>query len=84
MREDRGKRSLPPATYYYRRPLTLRELAPAIGVAIGAGAAAFYLARTLLQRTAVVREPGITMLDERGVMVRRPRVAKPGGRTGRA
>ena len=40
--------------YYYRRPLTLREHLPAIGVAVGAGLAAFYVARLLIQRTPLV------------------------------
>lgn len=83
MREDRGAHSLPPAIYYYRRPLRLRELAPAIGAAVGAGAAAFYLARVILQRTPLVRDPGISVLDERGAVVRRPRLATPGGKANR-
>ena len=37
--------------YYYRRNLGVRELLPAIAVAIGAGLFAFYVARLLLQRT---------------------------------
>ncbi len=45
----------PPATdYYYRRALSLREHLPAIGVAVGAGIAAFYVARLFLQRTWLV------------------------------
>lgn len=39
------------AEYYYRRKLGMRELLPAIGVAIGAGLFAFYVTRLLLQRT---------------------------------
>jgi hypothetical protein len=39
------------AEYSYRRPLDLRELLPAVAVAIGAGFFAFYIARLLLQRT---------------------------------
>lgn len=39
------------AEYSYRRPLRMREMLPAIGVAIGAGFLAFYIARLLLQRT---------------------------------
>jgi len=39
------------ARYSYRRPLGVREMLPAIGVAIGAGLVAFYVARLLLQRT---------------------------------
>ena len=50
--------------YFYRRSLTMRELMPAIGVAVGVGFAAFYLARLFAQRTpllpkdAVVRRRG--------------------------
>lgn len=70
-REDRP--SVPAASYYYRRSLRLQELLPAIGAGVGAGLAAFYLARLMLQRTPLVREQGIAQLDERGVVVRRPR-----------
>jgi hypothetical protein len=45
----------PTATdYYYRRQLTLREQLPAIGVAVGAALAAFYVARLFVQRTPLV------------------------------
>ncbi len=37
--------------YTYRRPLTPRELVPALGVGLGVGLAAFYIARLLLERT---------------------------------
>ena len=37
--------------YYYRRPLTPRELLPAVGLGVGAGLVAFYIARVLLERT---------------------------------
>jgi hypothetical protein len=40
--------------YYYRRALTLPELLPALGVAVGAGLAAFYVARLFTQRTPLV------------------------------
>ena len=40
--------------YYYRRRLTVRELLPAVGIGIGAGAVAFYVARVLLERTPLV------------------------------
>jgi hypothetical protein len=50
MEETPGRWRVPPATYYYRRELGVRELLPAIGIAVAAGAAAFYLARLLLQR----------------------------------
>jgi hypothetical protein len=39
------------AEYSYRRPLGVRELLPAIGIAVGAGLFAFYVTRLLLQRT---------------------------------
>ena len=39
------------AEYYYRRRLTARELLPAVGIGIGAGAVAFYLAKILFERT---------------------------------
>jgi hypothetical protein len=44
--------------YYYRRPLTARELLPAIGVGVGAGVVAFYLARLFLQRTSLTPSSG--------------------------
>jgi hypothetical protein len=37
--------------YYYRRQLRMRELLPAVGIAVGAGLFAFYITRLLLQRT---------------------------------
>jgi hypothetical protein len=37
--------------YYYRRPLRLRELLPALGVGIAVGFFAFYVTRVFLQRT---------------------------------
>ena len=54
------------AEYYYRRELGLRELIPAVGVAIGAGLFAFYITRLLLQRTPLVdRGPGL--VSQRGI-----------------
>jgi len=45
-------RETPPRTpYTYRRRLEPRELLPALGVAVGAGLAAFYAAYVFLQRT---------------------------------
>jgi hypothetical protein len=45
-------RELPPATAYtYRRHLEPAELLPAVGIAVGAGLAAFYVAWLFLQRT---------------------------------
>ncbi len=42
---------LPADEYYYRRPLTPREVLPAVGVGVGVGLIAFYLAKLLLERT---------------------------------
>lgn len=45
-------RPLPPeAEYVYRRKLETPELLPAMGVGLGLGLAAFYVARLFLQRT---------------------------------
>lgn len=41
----------PADEYHYRRPLGLRDLAPAIGVGVGAGLVAFYIARLFFERT---------------------------------
>lgn len=41
--------------YYYRRSLERPELLSAVGVGIGVGMAAFYVARVLLQRTPLDR-----------------------------
>jgi hypothetical protein len=70
MSESRG---LPSASeYYYRRRLVFRELLPAFGIAAGAAAAAFYVARLLLQRTPLERAASIPTLGARGVITRRP------------
>ena len=52
------KREAPRAKseYVYRRTLDARELLPALGVAVGMGAVAFYVAYVLLQRTPL--DPG--------------------------
>jgi hypothetical protein len=42
--------------YYYRRSLSARDLLPAIGVGVAAGALAFYVARIVLQRAPVTAE----------------------------
>jgi hypothetical protein len=50
--DPRAKGGVPAGTEYtYRRALGVRELLPAIGVGVGAGLVAFYLARLFLQRT---------------------------------
>ena len=42
--------------YVYRRPLTGRELLPAIGIGVMAGLAAFYVARLFTERTPLLPE----------------------------
>ena len=44
------------AEYFYRRSLSVRELLPAIGIGVAAAAFAFYVARTLKQRTPLAPE----------------------------
>lgn len=73
MKPDSGSRILPPATYSFRRDLDTRDTLQAAGIAFGAGLAVFYLARLMFQRTPLAREETIPQLDERGVIVRRPR-----------
>jgi hypothetical protein len=75
MKPDSGSRLTPPTVYYFRRELEARETLTAAGVAVGAGIAAFYLARMMLQRTPIAREQGIPEIDERGMIVRRTRKA---------
>ena len=77
MKPDSGSRIVPPAVYYFRRELDARETLTAAGIAVGAGLAAFYLARLMLQRTPIAREESVPQLDDRGVIVRRPRRDTP-------
>jgi hypothetical protein len=44
------------AGYVYRRPLTGRELIPAIGAGLVTGLAGFYVARLFLERTPLLPE----------------------------
>ena len=78
MKPDTGSRLTPPTVYYFRRELEPRETLTAAGIAVGAGLAAFYLARMMLQRTPIAREQGIPEIDERGMIVRRTRRKAPG------
>ena len=50
-RDPRRRTTSAGSNYYYRRRLSRWDLLPAIGIGIGAGLAAFYVARLLLQRT---------------------------------
>lgn len=61
-----------PATYVYRRELTLVELLPAAGAALVTGLAAFYVARLLLQRTPLAEEEEMVVASETGHEGRRP------------
>ena len=63
------------ASYHYRRKLTLKEHLPAVGAAVGAGAAVFYLARLWLQRTPL--RPGAGLAP---VVVEEPVVLPPPAR----
>jgi hypothetical protein len=54
------------AEYYYRRPLGLRQLIPAVGVAIGAGLFAFYITRILMQRTPLRVDRGPRLASQPG------------------
>ena len=83
MKPDTGSRIVPPSVYYFRRELEARETLTAAGLAVGAGIAAFYLARMMLQRTPIAREEAIPQLDERGAIVRRTRQKRPGTTTPR-
>ena len=78
MKPDTGSRIVPPTVYYFRRELDARETLTAAGIAVGAGLAAFYLARIMLQRTPIAREQTIPQLDDRGAIVRRVRRKSPG------
>ena len=42
--------------YIYRRPLSGRELLPAVGVGVVAGLAAFYVTRLFFERTPLLPE----------------------------
>jgi hypothetical protein len=62
----------PASDYFYRRELSLPQLLPAIGVAVGVGAAAFYVARILLQRTPLVPVRDIPTVGPPPTITRRP------------
>lgn len=66
------KREAPRITteYVYRRRLEPRDLLPAIGVGVGVGALAFYVAYLFLQRTP---------LDTRSIPARAPAKRLPRG-----
>ena len=60
--------------YYYRRSLSARELLPALGVGVGAGFLAFYVAKLFLERTPLLPKP----VDGRPrLALRRPADTRP-------
>ncbi len=59
--------------YYFRRPIDVAELVPAIAIGVGAGLTAFYVAAQLLRRTPLMREETIPAPGDDGRIVRRPR-----------
>ncbi len=61
----RGPRETLAHEYTYRRALSASEMLPAVGVAIGAGLAAFWVARAMLQRTPLVPRPDVVLENER-------------------
>lgn len=63
--------------YYFRRSLTVRELAPAIGAGVALGVATFYLAKLFLERTPLRVERNAAP-PERGRSIQ-PRQARPSG-----
>ena len=63
--------------YYFRRPLDVAELLPAVAVGVGAGLTAFYVVVQLLRRTPLMREETRPAAGEDGRIVRRPR--RPAG-----
>ena len=68
--QDRGAE--PATDYFYRRELSLPEMLPAIGVAVGVGAFAFYIARILLQRAPLVPMRDIPTVGPPPTITRRP------------
>lgn len=64
-------------SYSYRRSLSARELLPALGVGVAAGALAFYVTRIVLQRAPVTVE-GLALSKRRKGSSR----ALPGSRAG--
>jgi hypothetical protein len=79
MDETRGSRTPAPMEYYYRRELELRELLPALGVALGAGLAAFYIARLFIQRTPLGGRPGAGSARTPGVIRRQNAIGSARG-----
>lgn len=62
-----------PLTYFFRRRLTLAEQWPAVGAGVAVGAAAFYIARLLLQRAPLRSDDRIAVLGRGDEVYHRPR-----------
>jgi len=45
--------------YYYRRVLSVRELLPAFGAAVGVALVTFYVVKLFIERTPFDREPRV-------------------------
>lgn len=69
--------------YYYRRSLSVRELLPAVGAAVGAALVTFYVVRLFIQRTPLRLAPNTG--DTPGLTLPRPErasvTARNAGRT---
>ena len=65
--------------YHFRRSLTVREQLPALAVAAGAAAVAFYVARLLIQRTPLAPASEVTAVGRKGAIGRRPARRAAGG-----
>jgi hypothetical protein len=61
--------------YYYRRSLSVRELLPAVGAAVGAAVVTYYIARLFIERTPLQLQssdddaPRLTLRRSRGSSV---------------
>jgi hypothetical protein len=69
--DDRADPAVRGDTYFYRRKLGMPGLMPAIGVGVGVGLLAFYVARILLQRAPLTPAD-----DPRLAPVRRRSIAR--------
>jgi hypothetical protein len=70
--------------YYYRRSLTVRELLPALGAAIAAAAATYYLTTLFIERTPLTARTSVPVRPSRDRLIAtrsgRPTAARDLGR----